>query len=139
MEEVFKWTFENQTKIELSRKSAFKYFETQDYFKFNYKLTEKPDSILFLGFEHDFPIDETTGLKRLRYDRTKPYARNIPHFANYFPQDSSRIPEYYVVGAQENEVIERLKFNKIYFLKIKITDNKTNKKIKIAKMKRKII
>ena len=115
MEEVFKWTFENQTKIELSRKSAFKYFETQDYFKFNYKLTEKPDSILFLGFEHDFPIDETTGLKRLRYDRTKPYARNIPHFANYFPQDSIRIPEYYVVGAQEKEVIERLKFNKIYF------------------------
>ena len=50
MDEVFKWTFENQTKIELSRKSAFKYFETQDYFKFNYKLTEKPDSILFLGF-----------------------------------------------------------------------------------------
>ena len=47
MEEVFKWTFENQIKIELSRKSAFKYFETQDYFKFNYKLTEKPDSILF--------------------------------------------------------------------------------------------
>ena len=39
MEDVFKWTFENQTKIELSRKSAFKYFETQYYFKFNYKLT----------------------------------------------------------------------------------------------------
>lgn len=68
-----------------------------------------------MGYEHDFPIDETTGLKRLRYDRTKPYARNIPHFANYYPQDSIQIPEYYVVGAQEKEVIERLKANKIYF------------------------
>ena len=115
MEQLFKWTFENKAKIEVARKKAFKYFENQDYFKFNYKLAEKPDSILFLGYEHDFPIDETTGLKRLRYDRTKPYARNIPHFANYLPMDSIRIPEYYVVVAQEKEIIERLKANKISF------------------------
>ena len=77
MEEVFKWTFENQTKIELSRKSAFKYFETQDYFKFNYKLTEKPDSIRHLGeichevnshsYESRFVIDPAVTMLSLVY------------------------------------------------------------------------
>ncbi len=115
MEHLFKWTYDNKKKIEATREKAFEYFEKQAYFKFNYKLSEKPDSILFLGYEHDFPIDQTTGLKRLRYDRTKPYSRNIPHFAHYFPMDSIKIPEYYVVGAQEKGVIERLKVNKINF------------------------
>ncbi len=115
MEELTKWTFENKKAIELSRKSARKWEQNMNYFKFNYTISEQKDSVLFKGFEHSFPINETTNLKRLFYDRSKPYERFIPNFCHSIAKDSVVVPEFYVVGAQEKETILRLKANTIQF------------------------
>ena len=115
MEELTKWTFDNKKSIELSRKKAREWETDQDYFKYNYQITEIKDSILFKGFEHSFPTNETTNLKRLFYDRSKPYERYIPHYSKSIVKDSTRIPTFYVVGAQEKETIARLKANAIQF------------------------
>ncbi len=115
MEELTKWTFDNKKSIELSRKKAREWETDQDYFKYNYQITEIKDSILFKGFEHSFPTNETTNLKRLFYDRSKPYERYIPHYSKSIVKDSARIPTFYVVGAQEKETIARLKANAIQF------------------------
>ena len=115
MEELTKWTFENKKAIELSRKSAREWEQNMNYFKFNYTISEQNDSVLFKGFEHSFPMNETTNLKRLFYDRSKPYERFIPNFCHSIAKDSVVVPEFYVVGAQEKETILRLKANTIQF------------------------
>jgi len=115
MEELTKWTFENKKAIELSRKSAREWEQNMNYFKFNYTISEQKDSVLFKGFEHSFPMNETTNLKRLFYDRSKPYVRFIPNFCHSIAKDSVVVPEFYVVGAQEKETILRLKANTIQF------------------------
>jgi hypothetical protein len=119
MEELTKWTFENKKAIELSRKSAREWEQNMDYFKFNYKISEQKDSILFKGFEHSFPINETTNLKRLYYDRTIPYERFIPYYCHSITKDSAVVPAFYVVGAQEKATINRLLANNIKFQTLK--------------------
>jgi hypothetical protein len=42
----------------------------------------------------------------------------IPYFNKYVPQDSIRIPDFYIVGGQEKDVISRLEANKIEFRNI---------------------
>ena len=115
MDELILWTGNNKTKIEHERKKAEKWSQEQKWFKFDYLLSEEKDSILFKGFEHSFPENEITGLKQLHYDRSKPYSRMIPYYKNYVAKDSILIPDYYIVGAQERQVILRLKANKVEF------------------------
>jgi hypothetical protein len=119
MEELTKWTFDNKKAIELSRKSARGWEKNLNFFKFNYKISEQKDTILFKGFEHSFPINETTNLKRLFYDRSKPYKRNIPYYCYAIVQDSVLVPAFYVVGAQEKATINRLLANNIKFQTLK--------------------
>jgi hypothetical protein len=118
MEELIDWTKSNQNRIEQSRKTANQWVQNQTYFRFNYDLSEEKDSINFKGFEHSYPVHEITGLKRLFYDRSKPYEKSIPHFNTYISKDSIRIPDFYVVGGQEKEVINRLEANKIKYRKV---------------------
>jgi hypothetical protein len=65
MEELIDWTQNNANRIEQSRKKANNWVQEQTWFRFNYELSEEKDSINFKGYEHSFPINEITGLKRL--------------------------------------------------------------------------
>jgi hypothetical protein len=118
MEELIEWAKNNSNRIEQSRQKASIWAQDQSWFRFNYELTEELDSISFKGYEHSFPIHKTTGLKRLFYDRSKPYEKMIPYYNKYVPKDSIRIPDFYIVGAQEKEVINRLGVNKVQFRKM---------------------
>ena len=118
IEELIDWTQNNANRIEQSRKKANKWVQEQTWFRFNYELSEEKDSINFKGYEHSFPINEITGLKRLFYDRSKPYQKIIPYFNRYNSKDSVRVPDFYIVGGQEKEVIRRLEMNRIQFRKM---------------------
>jgi hypothetical protein len=118
MEELIDWTKNNVNRIESSRKKANNWVQDQTWFRFNYELSEEKDSINFKGYEHSFPVNEITGLKRLFYDRSKPYQKMIPYFNRYNSKDSVRVPDFYIVGGQEKEVIHRLEMNRIQFRKM---------------------
>lgn len=115
MEGIISFTMENALEIEAQRSAAKLWARNLRQYAFNYQLTEKADSISFKGYEHSFPVHPITGLKELSYDRTKPYERMIPWFKTYLPKDSVGVPEYYVVGGQEQEVIDRLTANHVIF------------------------
>ena len=85
----------------------------QVYFKFNYELQDKKDSILFKGFEASHPISEVSGEKRLKYHRDQPYEKYVPFFRYSKAVDSVVIPEYYIVGGECDEVIDRLRSNQV--------------------------
>lgn len=115
MEGIISFTMENALEIETKRSAAKWWARNLDQYAFNYQLTEKADSISFKGYEHSFPVHSITGLKELTYDRNKPYERMIPWFQTYVPKDSVNVPLYYVVGGQEQEVIDRLNANHVIF------------------------
>lgn len=115
MDELIRWTGKNKGKIEHERKKADKWVQQQKWFMHDFELSTEMDSILFNGFEHSFPENEITGLKRLYYDRTKPYSKMIPFFNKYESRDSALVPDYYIVGGQEKQVISRLKANNVSF------------------------
>jgi len=106
--------------IEKSRNQARDYTSSNSYLLSNYnRVEESHDSILFLGYEHSFPKNKITGLKRLKYDTSAPYKRHIPFMNAFRPMDTISVPEMYFVGRQEKDVIKRLKANKVEMTKIK--------------------
>lgn len=113
MKELINWCGMNKELIEKSREEAHSHDLDMKWYTCNFKKAEIHDSILFKGYEHSFPINNRTGLKRLYYDRKKPYSRNIPWYNEYIPQDSLKCPSYYVIGSQEKDVIHRLEANHI--------------------------
>ena len=111
--ELILWTSVNKSTIETARIEARKYWQNQKMYRFKCELTDKKDSIEFKGFEHSFPLSPVTGLPRLKYHEDKPYQKFVPYFQTYTFKDSVEIPAYFVIGSQENKVIERLKQNHV--------------------------
>jgi hypothetical protein len=115
MEGIISFTTHNALEIEGKRMASKIWARNLTHYAYNYQLSEKADSISFKGFAHSFPVHPITGLKELTYDRTNPYERNIPWYRTYVTADSVRVPKYYVVGGQEQHVIDRLKANHVVF------------------------
>lgn len=115
IEGIISFTTTNNMEIEAKRRASETWARNLTQYAYNYKLSEQADSISFKGYEHSFPVHPITGLKELTYDRTKPYERNIPWYRSYAAMDSVVVPKYYVVGGQEQDVIDRLKVNQVRF------------------------
>jgi hypothetical protein len=115
MEGIIAFTMDNTAEIEAKRSASKLWASNLTQYAYNFQLSEKADSISFKGFEHSFPLHPITGLKELTYDRSMPYERAIPWYRTYVAADSVRIPKFYVVGGQEQYVIDRLKANHVVF------------------------
>lgn len=112
---LYKWTRNNSAKIEKARIDSEKWALDKTYLKFNYAMSDRSDSISFLGYEASTPVHPTTEVARLFYDRTKPYQKKIPYFNHYLAMDSIKIPRYYIVSGKETAIIDRLKANEISY------------------------
>ena len=115
IENSIEWTVLKQNEIEAARKSAREWESQLSYYPYNFKLTEEQEPILFKGYEAKVPTSEVTGLKRLKYDHTKPFEKEVPHYNVYRATDSVFISDYYIVGGQCSNVIERLDANSIKY------------------------
>lgn len=123
IDEAIKWTGKHTNEIESARKSAFEWELQQEYLPINYSLCEQVDSIRFLGFEHAYQESEVTEQERLKYDQQQPYDKYVPFYCEYRILDSVRVPDYYVVGGQCSDVIERLRANAV---EMKVVDSFTS-------------
>ena len=86
----------------------------QKEFVVSWKLNDEVcDSIVFKGYEAERPISEITGQVRLKYDRSKPYAKKIAYYNHYEPDVTVTKPDYYVIPKGQWPIIERLKWNHI--------------------------
>ncbi len=115
LDELISWTTNHSLEIESSRSEAIQWSMNQKEFRYNYTLSDDEDSILFKGFESTNPIDSTTGLKRLFYDRSKSYFKKVPYYQTHVSKSEVKIPSYFIIGSQEKEVIERLKMNQVMY------------------------
>ena len=86
--------------------------KSQSEFAITWQLDDsQADTIIFKGYEATRPISEITGETRLKYDRTKPYSKEIPYYNHYSPGVVINKPDYYVIPKSQWKVLELLKLN----------------------------
>ena len=71
----------------------------------------KSSKIIFKGYEQDTAVSEATGLKKMFYDRSRPYTREIKYFNAFKPENEIEKPKAYIIPAGWYEAVERLKLN----------------------------
>ena len=75
--------------------------------------TSKYSTLQFKGFEGNRIESQLTGAKRLKYDASKPFTKDVK-YQNYFkPTREVAIPKAYVIPQGMHTIIERLKLNTI--------------------------
>lgn len=78
-----------------------------------------PSRLEFHGYEAEYIDSKVTPGKRLFYDRTKPFVRNIPFYNTYKPSKTVKLPAAYLVPQGWHSVIELLKLNGVTMQVIK--------------------
>ena len=79
----------------------------------------KTSILQFKGYEGSFVKSEVTGLKRLKYDRNKPFTKPITYYNFFKPKKSITIPKAYIIPQGWWKIIERLELNQIQFQTLK--------------------
>ncbi len=86
----------------------------QTTFPLSYKLDRsKTDSVTFLGYAAMYKPSEVSGLKRLYYDRTKPFTKRVPYWNNFSIDTQVDKPRAYIIPQAWQEVIGEVKRNHV--------------------------
>ena len=72
---------------------------------------DNPSRIEFLGYEATYVDSKVTPGKRLFYDRTQPYGKNIPYYNDFKPSQTVRLPSGYLIPSQWRSVIDLMRLN----------------------------
>lgn len=101
-------------KIRDLRARAQRKYLTERYYPVNFKVDSSNFSkISFKGYEGEMVTSEVTGENRLKYDRTKPFEKEIDFYNRFEPTERIEIPRAYVIPQGWWNVIDLLKINKI--------------------------
>jgi hypothetical protein len=106
---------ETQTdKIKQLRHDYYKTLYAQSSYPLDWKLDESKSSTLnFKGYQGDTIDSKVTNGQRLKYDRSKPFSKQVK-YQNYFkPQIEVTIPKAYIIPKQWQQVIALLKLNRV--------------------------
>ncbi|MEE9362829.1 MAG: M14 family metallopeptidase [Cellulophaga sp.] len=106
-------------KIKELRKNAFEKQQLQKYFHLNWQIdTSRTSTLNFKGYEAEMIPSEVTGLSRLKYNRDKPFTKEVV-YKNYFkPVDTIRIPKAYIVRKGWSKAMDLLTLNEIEFTRL---------------------
>ncbi|MEO2072449.1 MAG: M14 family metallopeptidase [Zunongwangia sp.] len=106
---------DNQSeKIKELRAAEKKKYLTKRWYPIHYKPDMDDPSIReFKGYEGEMIPSELTGGERLKYDRNKPFTKDIEYFNNFVAEDRIDIPRAYVIPQGWWNVIDLLKLNNI--------------------------
>ncbi len=74
---------------------------------------ENPTIRNFKGFEAENIRSEITGNQRLKYDRERPFSKDIEYYDNFTVSEEIEIPRAYIIPQGWWQVLDRLKMNNI--------------------------
>ena len=120
MKSIIEITEEQGGEISLLRKEQFKTWSVGKSYPLNWAIdTTQSSTLSFKGYEGKMIPSELTGEKRLKFDKTKPFTKDVT-YQNYFKAvDSITIPKAYVIPQGWHTIIEVLKLNNVEFIQIK--------------------
>jgi hypothetical protein len=86
----------------------------QKTYALNWEVDEKVvDTITFKGYAAEYKTSEVSGLKRLYYDRSKPYTKTIKFFNTYKATATADKPVAYIIPQAWGKVIDLFKLNRV--------------------------
>jgi hypothetical protein len=98
-------TMKKQVDAEVSQQKTFGLSWTLD--------ESKVDTITFKGYTAQYKTSEVSGLKRLYYDRDKPYSKTIKYYNTYKASATADKPVAYIIPQAWGKVIDLFKLNKV--------------------------
>ncbi|MEM6684712.1 MAG: M14 family metallopeptidase [Bacteroidota bacterium] len=100
--------------IKTIRQQTHESFVKAATYPIQWKLNRDEKSNLnFKGFEGEFVESELTGQKRLKYDATKPFTKDVDYF-NYFKATKEvTVPKAYIIPQGWHHIIELLRVNNV--------------------------
>lgn len=136
MKSMIEITEEQNDAIANLRKDAWKAYKEKDEYPISWTVdTTQSSTLNFKGFEGDFVTSEVTGAMRLKYDRSKPFTKEVA-YRNYFKETQSvTIPEAYVIPQGWHNVIDLLKLNHIEMTRFKTDTTLTVESYRIVDYK----
>jgi len=88
--------------------------QQQNTFALGWSLDEsKFDTISFKGYEAGYKPSDISGLKRLYYDRSKPFTKRIKYYNTYKPTVMANKPVAYIIPQAWGKIIDLFKLNKV--------------------------
>lgn len=110
---------ENTPELLFIKNEANNFMRSKDEFILTWEMdSTRFDQVLYLGYEAKYAPSRVTGQKRLFYDRSSPYEKQIPVAAYSKAIVNVKKPHYYIIPQGWSEVIERLELNQIQLYSI---------------------
>ncbi|PIA79520.1 hypothetical protein BFR04_01360 [Gaetbulibacter sp. 4G1] len=120
MRTMIEITEEHGDKITALRKKANSNILSKKKYTLNWEIdTTKTSTLSFKGFEGESIKSDVTGFNRLKYDRNKPFTKNIK-YQNYFkPALEIEIPTAYIIPQGWHRILDLLKLNQVEIHQLK--------------------
>lgn len=111
---VINYTDAQKENIKDLRDRARRKYLTDRWYDLNFKPDmENPSLREFKGFEGERVTSEVTGGELLKYNRDKPFTKEIEYYDNYVAEDRIEIPRAYIIPQGWWNVTELLELNQI--------------------------
>ncbi len=90
----------------------------------SFPLSWHPDSskysmITFKGYEQNFKTSDATGLRRMYYDHSKPFTKQVKFYDVFRPENFVTKPQAYIIPQGWWAVIDLLRLNKVQMARLK--------------------
>ena len=120
MKSMIEITEEQGTKISELRKEQSKLWSAGKSYPLTWEAdTTKSSTLKFKGYEGEMIPSELTGAKRLKFDKSKPFTKDITYQNYYQPNEEIIIPEAYIIPQGWYNVMDLLKLNNVEFTQFK--------------------
>lgn len=114
------FTEENSEKIKDLRANAANNILKNKTYPIQYKVDrESPSKFNFKGYEGSYIDSKVTTGKRLFYDKSKPFEKEVNYYNNFKTTKEIVIPKAYIIPQGWQNIIDRLKMNNIEFTRFK--------------------
>ncbi|WP_299682958.1 M14 family metallopeptidase [uncultured Dokdonia sp.] len=120
MKSALKITAQEGEKIKALRKDAFNAFAKADTYPLAYTIdSTKTSTLKFLGYEGEMIPSEITGKQRLKYNREKPFTKDVTYYNYFKPTKEVTIPKAYFMPRGYRDIALKLRENDIRFKQLK--------------------
>jgi|TARA_B110000908_G_scaffold23880_1_gene27247 hypothetical protein len=114
------FTVKNTNEIKTLRNNAVAQIVAKKTYPLNYKVDKQHPTILrFKGYEATTLESKVTNGKRLFYDQTLPFTKEVNYFNNYVATKEVKLPKAYILQQGWHRVVTRLQNNNIEFTRFK--------------------
>lgn len=96
------------------RKNAISNFKIGDSYPISWQIdSTKTSTLNFKGYEGERVPSEFTGANRLKYNKERPFTKEVTYYNHFKPKESVVIPEKYIIPRGYWKVVDLLDKNKI--------------------------